>query len=30
MKATYWQRGETLDYTPEKAVENGEIGRAHV
>lgn len=25
MKATYWQRGETLDYTPEKAVENGEV-----
>lgn len=25
MKATYWQRGENLDYTPEKAVENGEV-----
>ena len=25
MKATYWQRGETLDYTPKKAVENGEV-----
>lgn len=25
MKATYWQRGETLDYIPEKAVENGEV-----
>lgn len=25
MKATYWQRGETLDYTPEKAVGNGEV-----
>ena len=25
MKATYWQRGETLDYTPENAVGNGEV-----
>ena len=25
MKATYWQRGETLDYTPENAVANGEV-----
>lgn len=25
MKATYWQRGETLEYTPEKAVESGEV-----
>lgn len=25
MNAKYWQRGETLDYTPETAVKNGEI-----
>lgn len=26
MKATYWQRGETLDYTPASAdVENGQV-----
>ena len=25
MKATYWQKGETLDYTPAKAVKNGEV-----
>ena len=25
MKAAYWQRGETLDYTPENAVANGEV-----
>ncbi|MCI8857358.1 MAG: DUF2190 family protein [Clostridiaceae bacterium] len=25
MKATYWQRGETLDYTPEENVEAGTV-----
>lgn len=25
MKATYWQRGETLDYTPTAAVRNGAV-----
>ena len=25
MNAKYWQRGETLDYTPSAAVKNGEI-----
>ena len=25
MKAKYWQKGETLDYTPVKAVENGAV-----
>ena len=25
MNAKYWQRGETLDYTPSEAVKNGEI-----
>lgn len=25
MKATYWQRGETLDYTPAAAVSNGAV-----
>lgn len=25
MKATYWQRGETLDYTPTEAVRNGAV-----
>lgn len=25
MKATYWQRGETLDYTPTAAVKNGAV-----
>lgn len=25
MKAKYWQRGETLDYTPNAAVKNGAV-----
>ena len=25
MKATYWQKGEVLDYTPESNVVNGEV-----
>jgi len=25
MKATYWQRGETLDFTPTEDVENGAV-----
>lgn len=25
MKATYWQKGETLDYTPTDAVKNGAV-----
>lgn len=25
MKATYWQKGETLDYTPEENVEAGTV-----
>ena len=25
MKASYWQKGDTLDYTPEEAVAYGQV-----